>query len=79
MRARGGLSGAGCCGPRSTAPGRDRHGYIDDILAAGTRILAAQDVPRIRATTDPGNVPMAAAFARAGWINFENSINMVWD
>ena len=60
-------------------PAHRGHGYIDEILAAGTRILAAQDVPRIRATTDLGNVPMAAAFARAGWVNFENSINMVWD
>lgn len=60
-------------------PAHRGHGYIDEILAAGTRILAAQDVPRIRATTDLGNVPMAAAFSRAGWVNFENSINMAWD
>jgi RimJ/RimL family protein N-acetyltransferase len=60
-------------------PAHRGHGYINEILAAGTRILAAQDVPRIRATTDLGNVPMAAAFARAGWVNFENSINMAWD
>lgn len=38
------------------------NGYIDEILAEGTRVLAAQDVPRIRAATDLGNVPMAAAF-----------------
>ena len=60
-------------------PAHRGHGYIDEILAAGTRVLAAQDVPRIRATTDLGNAPMAAAFTRAGWVNFENSINMVWD
>jgi RimJ/RimL family protein N-acetyltransferase len=53
-------------------------GYIDEILAEGTRILAAQDVPRIRASTDLGNVPMARAFARAGWVDFEHSINMTW-
>ena len=40
-------------------------GYVDDVLAEGTRILAAQGVPRIRAATDVGNVPMAKAFARA--------------
>ena len=28
-----------------------------------SRLLAAQDVPRIRAATDVGNAPMAAAFA----------------
>ena len=43
------------------------HGYIDELLAEGTRILAAEDVPRIRASTDLGNVPMANAFRRAGW------------
>jgi len=54
------------------------HGYIDDILAEGTRILAATGVPRIRATTDVGNVPMAAAFQRAGYVNYEREINMTW-
>ncbi|WP_329125300.1 GNAT family N-acetyltransferase [Streptomyces sp. NBC_01353] len=54
-------------------------GYIDDILAEGTRILAGQDVPRIRAATDLGNVPMAKAFARAGYVNFERQIDFVWD
>lgn len=55
------------------------NGYIDDILAEGTRILAAQDVPRIRAATDLGNTPMANAFRRAGYVNFERTINMTWD
>jgi RimJ/RimL family protein N-acetyltransferase len=55
------------------------HGYINDILAEGTRILAARDAPRIRATTDLGNIPMAGAFARAGWVNFERSISMTWE
>ena len=54
-------------------------GYIDDILATGTRILADQGVDHIRAATDLTNVPMAAAFKRGGWINFERSINMVWE
>jgi RimJ/RimL family protein N-acetyltransferase len=54
------------------------NGYIDDILAEGTRILARQDAPRIRAATDLGNVPMARAFQRAGYVNFERSINMTW-
>ncbi|MFD9796207.1 GNAT family N-acetyltransferase [Streptomyces sp. NPDC059070] len=59
-------------------PAHRGHGYIDDVLAEGTRILAAEDVPRIRAATDLGNVPMAEAFARAGYANFERAINMVW-
>jgi RimJ/RimL family protein N-acetyltransferase len=54
------------------------HGYIDEILAEGTRILAAQDVPRIRAATDVGNVPMAKAFARLGYDNFERQVDMIW-
>ncbi|WP_086831936.1 GNAT family N-acetyltransferase [Streptomyces sp. NRRL B-24572] len=60
-------------------PAHRGHGYIDDILAEGTRILAAVDVPRIRAATDLGNVPMAASFARAGYVAFEHAINYVWD
>jgi RimJ/RimL family protein N-acetyltransferase len=54
------------------------HGYIDDILAEGTRILAEQNVPRIRAATDLANVPMANAFTRAGYVTFERQINMRW-
>ncbi|MGW4955982.1 GNAT family N-acetyltransferase [Nonomuraea sp. NPDC004186] len=60
-------------------PAHRGNGYIDDILAEGTRILSAQDVPRIRAATDLGNVPMASAFQRAGYVNFERTINMTWD
>ncbi|WP_117209008.1 GNAT family N-acetyltransferase [Allorhizocola rhizosphaerae] len=54
-------------------------GYIDEILAEGTRILAAQDVPRIRAATDVGNVPMAKSFARLGYLAFEHQVDMTWD
>lgn len=54
------------------------NGYIDDILAEGTRVLSAQDVPRIRAATDLANVPMANAFHRVGYVNFERTINMTW-
>jgi RimJ/RimL family protein N-acetyltransferase len=54
------------------------NGYIDDILAEGTRVLAEQDVPRIRASTDLGNTPMANAFQRARYVNFEREIKMTW-
>ncbi|MFD9034027.1 GNAT family N-acetyltransferase [Streptomyces sp. NPDC059567] len=60
-------------------PAHRGKGYIDDILAEGTRVLAGQDVPRIRAATDLGNVPMANAFARTGYATFERAINFVWD
>jgi RimJ/RimL family protein N-acetyltransferase len=59
-------------------PAHRGHGYIDDVLSAGTSLLAAQDVPRIRAATDVGNGPMAAAFARAGYVTFERQIDMTW-
>ncbi|TDC98815.1 GNAT family N-acetyltransferase [Nonomuraea deserti] len=62
----------------AVVPAHRGNGYIDDILAEGSRILAAQGVPRIRAATDLGNVPMANAFRRAGYVNFERSINMTW-
>ncbi|MFI9248345.1 GNAT family N-acetyltransferase [Streptomyces sp. NPDC053086] len=55
------------------------NGYIDDLLAEGTRVLAEQDVPRIRASTDLGNVPMANAFHRAGYVTFGREINMTWN
>jgi len=54
------------------------NGYIDDVLAEGTRILAAEGVPRIRAATDLGNTPMANAFRRAGYVDLERTINLVW-
>jgi RimJ/RimL family protein N-acetyltransferase len=60
-------------------PAHRGNGYIDEILAEGTRILAAEGVDRIRASTDLGNVPMAKSFARAGYANFERSLNLVWD
>ncbi|MET8505770.1 GNAT family N-acetyltransferase [Streptomyces sp. NPDC004787] len=60
-------------------PAHRGRGLVDEILAEGTRVLAAQGVPRIRAATDIGNVPMARSFARAGYVNFERSINFVWD
>ncbi|MFD5323293.1 GNAT family N-acetyltransferase [Streptomyces sp. NPDC127092] len=61
-------------------PAHRGRGHIDELLAEGTRVLAAQDgVERIRAATDVGNVPMAKSFARAGYVNFERSINFVWD
>jgi RimJ/RimL family protein N-acetyltransferase len=59
-------------------PAHRGRGYIAEILAEGTRVLAAQDVPFIRASTDLGNFPMAAAFRRAGWITTGHQIDMTW-
>ncbi len=60
-------------------PAHRGHGHIDDLLAEGTRVLAAQDVPRIGAATDVGNLPMAKAFARGGYAVTGRQIDMVWD
>jgi RimJ/RimL family protein N-acetyltransferase len=59
-------------------PAHRGSGHVHDLLAAGTSQLAAQDVPRIRAATDVGNAPMAAAFTRAGYVIFERQIDMTW-
>ncbi|SEG16684.1 Acetyltransferase (GNAT) family protein [Saccharopolyspora kobensis] len=59
-------------------PAHRGNGYIDEVLAEGIRVLAGQDVPRIRAATDLGNVPMAKAFARAGFVDFQREITMTW-
>jgi RimJ/RimL family protein N-acetyltransferase len=59
-------------------PAHRGHGYIDDILAEGTRVLSGQNVPRIRASTDVGNVPMAKAFYRNGYDNIGGVITMTW-
>jgi ribosomal protein S18 acetylase RimI-like enzyme len=48
-------------------PEQRGHGYVDDLLAEGTARLAAEGAELIRADTDVGNAPMAAAFARAGY------------
>jgi RimJ/RimL family protein N-acetyltransferase len=55
------------------------NGYIDGILAEGTRVLVKVGAPHIRASTDVGNLPMANAFARAGYDTFQRLINMEWN
>ncbi|MFJ3632556.1 GNAT family N-acetyltransferase [Streptomyces sp. NPDC090112] len=48
-------------------PEQRGRGLIDEILAEITRFHAAEGAERITATTDTVNVPMAAAFDRAGY------------
>lgn len=54
-------------------------GYVDEILVEGTRVLAGQNAERVHAATDVGNVPMARAFQRAGYVTFQRAITMNWD
>lgn len=60
-------------------PAHRGRGYVDDVLAEGTRVLAATAAECVRASTDVGNLPMAAAFARAGYDVFERELLMTWD
>jgi GNAT superfamily N-acetyltransferase len=48
-------------------PGLRGRGYINDLVAETTRFHAGRGEPRIAATTDTTNLPMAAAFERAGY------------
>ncbi|MFJ3797893.1 GNAT family N-acetyltransferase [Streptomyces sp. NPDC090088] len=48
-------------------PEQRGQGLIDEILAEITRFHASEGADRITATTDTVNVPMAAAFDRAGY------------
>ena len=45
-------------------------GYVDDLLAKGTRTLLDAGAEYVRADTDVHNSPMAAAFRRAGYSEF---------
>lgn len=55
------------------------HGYIDDLLAEGTRVLVEEGgVSCVRADTDLGNVPMARAFERAGYATSSGVVTMIW-
>ena len=42
-------------------------------------MLVSAGADDIRASTDLGNVPMANAFSRQGYVVFERLINMAWD
>ena len=48
-------------------PGLRGRGYIHDLVAETTRFHAGRGEPRIAATTDTTNRPMATAFERAGY------------
>jgi RimJ/RimL family protein N-acetyltransferase len=51
------------------------HGYVGEILAELTRMLAQEvGATTVTADTDLVNVPMAAAFERAGYLNFSRRL-----
>jgi RimJ/RimL family protein N-acetyltransferase len=51
-------------------PERRGEGYVDDLLARGAATLLKAGADLLRADTDTANVPMAAAFRRAGYAEF---------
>jgi RimJ/RimL family protein N-acetyltransferase len=54
------------------------HGYVNDLLAHGTRTLAEAGVERIVAATDLANVPTADAFLRAGYSEAGRLFRYYW-
>jgi RimJ/RimL family protein N-acetyltransferase len=58
-------------------PERRGHGYAYDLLTEATHLLVAEGADRIIANTDVTNIPMAAAFAKAGYPVTEHRIDLV--
>lgn len=56
-----------CVGFIGVVPEARGHGYGYDLLVECTNFLVEQGAEFVAAATDRGNVPMAAAFARAGY------------
>ncbi|MYU20650.1 GNAT family N-acetyltransferase [Streptomyces sp. SID8352] len=64
-----------CVGFIGVVPEQRGHGYALDLLAECTHFLAARGAGFVSAATDRGNVPMARAFARAGYPVTRERIN----
>jgi ribosomal protein S18 acetylase RimI-like enzyme len=72
-------AGTGIVWYLGVAPEQRGRRYVDDLLARLTGVLAAAGVARIVADADTENAPMAAAFRRAGWVEFARSASYVLD
>lgn len=66
------------CGPvvgyLGVLPRYRGRGYVNDIVAEITRILVEAGARSVYADTDLANRPMAAAFERAGYMNFARQL-----
>ncbi|RCG29070.1 GNAT family N-acetyltransferase [Sphaerisporangium album] len=60
------------------AEGHRGHGYVNDLLAEGTRLLAGHGATQIMADTDLANTPMSKAFTRAGYQNHARRLDLTW-
>ena len=49
-------------------PGHRGNGYAQDLLLEASHLLVEGGAEETEATTDVGNVPMAAASARCGYV-----------
>ncbi|MGW1814758.1 GNAT family N-acetyltransferase [Streptomyces sp. NPDC002125] len=69
--------GGPCIGFIGVVPEARGHGYGYDLLVECTRFLAAEGATSVAGATDRGNVPMAAAFARAGHRITQERVHLV--
>jgi RimJ/RimL family protein N-acetyltransferase len=58
-------------------PEQRGHGYGYDLLVEATHILVGEGADRIIAGTDQTNVPMVAAFAKAGYPIAQERIDLI--
>ncbi|TVL92846.1 GNAT family N-acetyltransferase [Streptomyces sp. SAJ15] len=66
-----------CVGYVGVVPERRGWGYAHELLVACTHDLVERGATRIAAATDQDNVPMAAAFAKAGYPVTQERIDLV--
>lgn len=69
--------GGPCVGFIAVVPEQRGHGYGYDLLVECTHDLVDRGATRIAAATDQTNLPMAAAFARAGYPITQERVNFV--
>lgn len=69
--------GGPCVGFIGVVPEARGHGYGYDLLVECTRFLAGEGATAVAGATDRGNVPMAAAFARAGHRIIQERVHLV--
>lgn len=61
----------------AVVPEHRGNGYAYDLLVEATHLLATEGADRIVAATDVTNIPMAAAFAKAGYPVEQHRIDLV--
>lgn len=69
--------GGPCIGFVAVVPEQRGHGYAYDLLVECTHDLVDRGAERIAASTDQGNTPMAAHFARAGYPITQERVDFV--